>query len=231
MKTDYFQKWNDASGINWTDRNNLSPEQMDEQYKINFAMTRTGLNDSFIGNLSRSSHILEVGCNSGNQLHMLHNMGFKNLNGVEIQKYAVELAKSRLPEASFSVSSATNLPYSNNQFDLVFTSGALMCFDYQELKIAMKEIYRCSKKYIWGFEYTSKQHKQISCHNGENLYWLNDFSKIYLENFSKLRIVKQMDIKAYERFSVIKSLLRNIGIKKYALEGIYKMFLLEKISY
>ena len=62
-------------------------------------MTRGELNRRFLSAIPRSARVLEVGCNEGNQLCALHEMGFRNLFGIEIQDYALRKARTRLESA------------------------------------------------------------------------------------------------------------------------------------
>ena len=72
-------------------------------------------------------------------------MGFTDLWGVEVQSYAVERARSRIPTVNLVQSSAFDLPYENAAFDLVFTSGVLIHVSPADLPRALDEIYRCAK--------------------------------------------------------------------------------------
>jgi hypothetical protein len=47
--------------------------------------------------------ILEIGCNVGRNLNCLFNAGYKNLEGIEISKEAVDLMKEIYPEMSKSI--------------------------------------------------------------------------------------------------------------------------------
>ena len=95
-------------------------------YQTNYGITRTQLNESFLGQIPREARILEVGCNSGNQLLMLQEMGFTNLSGVEVQTYALESARGRVKGVQLAQAPAFDLPYEDGYFDLVFTSGVLI---------------------------------------------------------------------------------------------------------
>ncbi|KKL49759.1 hypothetical protein LCGC14_2312310 [marine sediment metagenome] len=76
-KTKQMEIWTGKFGKEYTNRNDLTLEEMEQQDKKNYGYTRTELNNEFIGNLDRSIKILEVACNIGNQLICLQKMGFK----------------------------------------------------------------------------------------------------------------------------------------------------------
>ena len=74
-------------------------------------------------------------------------MGFTNLYGIELQGYAVELSKSRTHNINIIQGSAFDIPFKNEYFDLVFTSGLLIHIHPSNIREAMNEIYRCTKKF------------------------------------------------------------------------------------
>lgn len=190
-KSKQLQKWNDAFGKEYTDRNSFSISKLDDLYKKKYGITRTKLNTDFIGKLSKNIKILEVGSNVGNQLLVLQKMGFKNLFGLEPMEYAVALSKKRSIGINIIRGSAFDIPFRDDYFDLVFTSGVLIHISPKDVKKALQEIYRCSRKYIWGFEYYSKKYKEINYRGEKDILWKADFPKIYMENFSNLRIIKE----------------------------------------
>ena len=101
----------------------MTPEQLDALWMKNYGISRSAVNRDFLGALPKDIHILEVGCNIGNQLLLLQELGFSNLQGLEIQDYALELARRQGRGIQFSQGSAFNLPFADDSFDLVFTSG------------------------------------------------------------------------------------------------------------
>ena len=183
--------WKSDFGKEYTDRNPITIEAMDEMYRLRFGKTRSEFNRQFIGSLNRSIRILEVGANVGSQLQGLHGMGFENLYGIELQSYAVEQAKEISGNINFIQGSAFELPYKESSFDLVFTSGVLIHFSPRDLLIAMDEIHRCSKRYIWGFEYWAENHTEIDYRGHKGLLWKGNFSQMYVEQFLDLRLIKE----------------------------------------
>ena len=205
-----MEKWCGDFGKEYTDRNALTLEELESLYQKNFGVTRTEMNLEFVGDLDRFIHILEVGSNLGNQLLCLQKMGFKSLYGIELQEYAVELSKVRTKHINIIQGSAFDIPYKDNFFDLVFTSGLLIHIAPSDIKAIVSEIYRCTKKYIWGFEYFANNYTKVEYRGNTDLLWKTNFAKIYLDNFPNLRLVKE------KRFKYINS------------DNINSMFLLEK---
>jgi pseudaminic acid biosynthesis-associated methylase len=189
--TRQMEIWSGAFGREYTDRNTLSPEELDALYRRELGVERTAMNQAFLGSLPRELRMLEVGSNIGNQLLLLRSMGFTRLHGVELQRYAVRLSKPRVPDAHFMQGSAFSLPFRDGGFDLVFTSGVLIHLAPRDLDIAMAEIYRASRRYIWGMEYFSESCEEVSYRGKEGLLWKADFCGLFLERFPDLRVVQQ----------------------------------------
>lgn len=200
--TEQIKIWASEFGKEYTDRNNKKLEEVDELYKKNYGISRTELNELFLGNMDRSIKILEVGCNVGIQLLFLQRMGFKNLYGIELQSYAVELAKSRTKNINIIQGTAFDIPFRDNFFDLVFTSGVLIHIHPSDIVSAIKEIYRCTNEYIWGFEYYSNEYVEVKYRGKENLLWKANFSRLYLNTFNDLELVKEMKLKYLDNENV-----------------------------
>jgi len=200
--TNQMAQWDSDFGKEYTDRNAHSLTELDEMYRTNFGITKTQMNEQFVGDLDRSTKILEVGANVGNQLQGLQKMGFDNLYGIELQSYAVELSKKRTNNINLITGSAFDIPFKNDFFDLVFTAGVLIHISPNDIKNALLEIHRCSKKYIWGFEYFAESYTEVNYRGNDNLLWKTDFSKLYLDTFSNLELVKEERFKYKENDNV-----------------------------
>ncbi|MFX0096371.1 MAG: pseudaminic acid biosynthesis-associated methylase [Candidatus Hodarchaeota archaeon] len=201
--TKQMEKWIGEFGKEYTDRNLLTLEELEALYQKNFGLTRTEMNLEFIGDLERSIRILEVGSNIGNQLFCLQNMGFQSLYGIELQKYAIELSsKSRTNHITIIQASALNIPYKDDSFDLVFTSGLLIHIAPSDVEQVLREIYRCTKKYIWGFEYFADSYTEVEYRGNIELLWKANFANIYLNSFSDLRLVKEKRFKYLDNNNV-----------------------------
>ena len=201
--TPELRTWSGKFGRDYTDRNIVS---VDDLYKKNYGITRTELNKTFLSGISRSSGILEIGSNIGNQLLTLQKMGFRNLHGIEPQSHAVELSRKRTKGIRITQGNVFDLPFDDGCFDLVFTSGVLIHINPADIKDALNEIYRASKKYIWGFEYYSDRYEDIVYRGRKGMLWKTNFSKLYRENFSGLRLIKEKSIKYLDKSGNIDSM-------------------------
>jgi pseudaminic acid biosynthesis-associated methylase len=193
--TEQIRKWMNTFGNDYTDRNAFTLEEMDRLYKGNYGITRTELNKIFVEDLDRSIKILEVGSNIGNQLLLLQQMGFKNLFGIEINSYAVERAKAINKNINLIQGSAFDIPFKNDFFDLVFTSGVLIHIAPSDIHKAITEICRCSDKYIWGFEYYADKYTKVEYREHKNMLWKTNFAKLYLDSFDDLELIKEQRLK------------------------------------
>ena len=139
--------------------------------------------------------ILEVGSNVGNQLLCLQRMGFGALYGIELQSYAVEISKSKSKNINIIQGEASDIPFKDGYFDMVFTSGVLIHIAPKNLQDVLGEIHRCTKKYIFGFEYYSDETKEIAYRGNSDLLWKADFAGKYLGLFDDLALAKEERIK------------------------------------
>jgi len=200
--TEQMEKWAGQFGKEYTDRNALCLEEMEALYKRNYGVIRTELNERFLKGIDRSSRILEVGSNIGNQLLCLQRMGFSNLHGIELQSYAVELSKSRTRRINIIEGSAFDIPYKDGYFDLVFTSGMLIHISPSDIALAMREIHRCTSEYIWGFEYYADKYTEITYRGHGDLLWKADFARLYLDQFGDLELVEEERLKYLDNDNV-----------------------------
>jgi pseudaminic acid biosynthesis-associated methylase len=190
MKTVQLEQWQSDFGRAYTDRNSLTPEELDLSYLKKFGVTRKELNYRFMGEMPRSARILEVGCNEGNQLCALREMGFQNLYGIEIQDYALRRARARLENTPLVRATAFEIPFPDGFFDVVFTSGVLIHIAPADLPKALGEIYRCAGRFIWGFEYYSTQATEVLYRGHQSLLWKADYARLYLDLFNDLDAVR-----------------------------------------
>lgn len=189
--TKQIRTWTGDFGREYTDRNTYTPGELDELYLRNYGITRVEINDRFLKDVPRDARILEVGCNIGTQLLCLKQMGFSNLHGIEIQSYALDRAKERLPEAVLTQASALKIPYPDGAFELVFTSGVLIHVAPADLSVAIEEIHRCARTWIWGFEYYAPKTTEVVYRGHDSLLWKTDFARVYQQQFHDLELVRE----------------------------------------
>ena len=200
--TEQISKWRGSFGQEYTDRNPQTLQEMEDLYRKNYGFTRSELNRRFLDDMDRAMRILEVGSNIGNQLLCLQKMGFTSLYGIELQSYAVELAKSRTKGINLIQGEASDIPFKDGFFDMVFTSGVLIHISPSNLPSVLNEIHRCTRNYIFGFEYFSDVTQEITYRGNSDLLWKADFAGIYLELFDDLWLQKEERIKYMQNENV-----------------------------
>lgn len=188
--SEQVRAWMGEFGREYTARNAMTLEEMEELCRRNYGVSRTELNRRFLQGLDRLTSILEVGANIGNQLICLQKMGFSRLCGIELQTYAIELSKSRhdIPTVR---GSAFSIPFADASFDLVLTSGLLIHVKPSQVAKVMKEMHRCSREYIWGLEYYADEATEVLYRGRENLLWKCNYPRLFLDLFDDLELVME----------------------------------------
>lgn len=183
--------WSGDFGAEYTSRNLRKPEEVDQLYEDLYGISRSTMNREFLEGLDRSSSILEIGANIGNQLLLLKAMGFVNLFALELQEYPIRISEARRLGVHYIQGSAFALPFSDASFDMVFTSGVLIHIDPEYIAAVIDEIYRCSREYIWGCEYYNEDIAEINYRGHAQLLWKGDYAGLYLQRFKDLASVNK----------------------------------------
>jgi pseudaminic acid biosynthesis-associated methylase len=193
-ETQQERVWKGDFGREYTERNTVDSESLDQLWRRNYGVARSTINESFLGGIPKDARFLELGCNAGNQLLMLKQMGWPNLSGTELQPFAMEIARSRLPDATFKLGSALALPWEDCSFDDVLTCGVLIHISPADLASALDEIYRTTREYIWGTEYYAPEVTEVRYRDHSELLWKMDFAKEYMQRFPDLELVKEQHL-------------------------------------
>jgi pseudaminic acid biosynthesis-associated methylase len=191
VSTKQMEVWSGRFGEEYTARNVMDSEGTDALYQRTLGVTRSALNERFIGHLSRDTKILEVGTNIGRQLGLLQTQGYRQLFGVELQWAAVEHAHRNLPLVNIVQGSAFDIPFRDRWFDVVFTAGVLIHLSPKDVEVALREIHRCSSRYIWGHEYWAPEWTEVPYRGHSELLWKTDYAQLYLQLFPDLKLVRE----------------------------------------
>ncbi len=174
--------WSGPAGRTYMMRNNVEAGRLEE---------RVAFFDLFY-EFPRDLPILEVGCNVGINLSILRKMGFTNLSGIDIYSSAILVAEKFVPGAHFAVGSILDLPYADEEFGAVFSSGVLIHQDPNEsLSRAMSEMSRCSSQYILGFEDYAETFEAPRCYDRHDLYWRGPYNKMWKNPDYRLQLEKR----------------------------------------
>lgn len=88
--------------------------------------------------------ILDIGCGTGRGLFFLFKKGFKSLAGIDLSPLMAQKAKNLLGKnAVIKIASVDNIPFENNEFDVVTNTEAFHHFPNPAK--AVKEMYRVLK--------------------------------------------------------------------------------------
>lgn len=183
--------WSGDFGKKYTDRNSRYNEEFNQVYKTWYGVSRTQMNEDFLKSLPKDTRMLEVGCNTGMQLAELQSEGFTSLYGIELQDYAVQKAKEYTEGINIIQGSAFDIPFKDNFFDLVFTSGVLIHIAPDNLSKVFSEMYRCSNRFIWGFEYYADDVTAINYRGNEGFLWKANYGKLMRDQFPNLELIKE----------------------------------------
>jgi pseudaminic acid biosynthesis-associated methylase len=184
--TQQLEMWTSEFGKQYTDRNSV-----DWRTVVPFLR-------SMVEGLSLC-RVLEVGCNRGHNLVALREIlgAGPELIGVEPGPYARGLAQAAGVDAR--PADVFGLPFPEDSFDLVFTAGVLIHVALDDLPRALREVYRCSRRYILAVEYFSAEETVIPYRGHQNLLWKRDFLRHYQSMFPDLTLVRQGYVEEWDR--------------------------------
>ena len=97
-------------------------------------------------NLNKDSKILDIGCAKGFMLYdFAKAIPGITIKGIDISQYAIQNAKEEVKE-HLQVANALKLPFEDNSFDLVISITTLHNLNKEDMKQALSEINRVTKK-------------------------------------------------------------------------------------
>ena len=91
---------------------------------------------------SQADRVLDIGCGEGTRLNTLLSRN-KSGYGVDINPYAISLAKKQYPHHKFYLSKSGSLPFGSNSFDIVYSAFVLE--HTSDPEIFIKEMVRVCK--------------------------------------------------------------------------------------
>jgi pseudaminic acid biosynthesis-associated methylase len=191
--TQQLASWTAEFGKEYTDRNSLQPEQLDEILRKRYSgCSKTDIfRDVLVKHVNADARILEVGSNLGLQLSLLQNLQpALKLYGIEPMDYAIEQGRTRSKTINFLPGSAFDLPFKDNYFDVVMTNGVLIHIDPAQLPKAFAEIYRCSAKYIFFHEYYAEKAQEIEYRGSGGLMWKMNYMEAFMSQFKDVKVVE-----------------------------------------
>jgi pseudaminic acid biosynthesis-associated methylase len=122
---------------------------------------------------------LEVGSNIGLNLDHVVAAGAR-ATGVDVNASALKRMRERLPDAAAVQSAGRRLPFGDRSFDLVFTAGVLIHQPLETLDEVMREIVRCSRRYVLCVEYYAPEPTEVPYRGEPGSLFKLDFGARYL---------------------------------------------------
>jgi ubiquinone/menaquinone biosynthesis C-methylase UbiE len=104
------------------------------------------------------------------------------------------------PQISVAAGTVYHVPFEDDAFDLVLTSGVLIHVPLAELDAAISEVHRVSRRYILSIEYFAEEETTIDYRGHDNLLWKRDFGAHYHRLFPALNLVGTGDLTAADGF-------------------------------
>lgn len=172
-------------------------KELDVFYKNRYGITRKQINKEFLVDtkfLSEHCRILEIGCNIGTQLTSLKEMGFKNLYGLDINRQALMIGRTRDPCLSLNLGNVFNMPFKDEFFDMVMTNGVLIHIPPDALYRAVNEIVRVTRYngYIYCLEYYSEDFESVEYKGKDNMLWKGNYPGLFEGYY--IRLIKKKEL-------------------------------------
>lgn len=149
----------------------------------------------------KSGRFLDIACGEGFVLNAAESKGFET-HGIDISKVAIKKAKKLCRKTKFRMSSADDMPYPANHFNILTCLGSLEHFADQKKSVAeMKRVMKNggvlvatlpNKKYI-GDIIKGKFYKKVQTHDQplERFYTVGEGKKLFEENGLKVVKIKK----------------------------------------
>ena len=153
----------------------------------------------------RASSVLEVGCNSGNDLKEFPDDFV--VSGIDLNDRALDIARQKFPSFEFKNGSILKIPFEDSSIDFVFTHYLLNYIPENEIENAIKELFRVSGKYILTCELYDENEIPL---NESTKAWTRNIYKRWL-NF-QVKIISDVDMHEdiepkKPRFTLVKKII------------------------
>jgi spore coat polysaccharide biosynthesis protein SpsF len=180
---DTIEFWKGDFGNAYSERNKVGTQDLANRIKF-----WTKVLDKI---KTKPQSILEVGCNVGINLQSLRHICDYELFAIEPNQHAREkvVQDGTLDIDHLFDATADQLPFKDEQFDLVFTSGVLIHINPSNLESSMREIHRVSKKFIFCCEYFSDRPVEVDYRGHGGVLFKRDFGSMYMEMFPELNCI------------------------------------------
>ena len=107
----------------------------------------------------RCTSVLEIGCGTGIDLQKFQE-SFE-VYGLDLNDYALDIARKNLPNVNFKKGDITKIPYENSSIDFIFTHKLLNYLDDETVDKGVSEMFRVAKRYILNCELFGETEEKI----------------------------------------------------------------------
>ena len=133
--------------------------------------------------------VLEIGCNSGANLQWIVPRCEVAL-GVDVSSQALDALRQAVPRAIGVLAEARSLPFPDDTFDLVFTSGVLIHQPESSVARVIAELVRVSRRYVLSMEYAAADTEEIPYRGERGALFKRNYESLYGQLFPELRLAR-----------------------------------------
>ena len=125
-------------------------------------------------NIDSFKNILEVGGGDGRLIGNISNEFNIKCSSIDINPKLSNYVRNKYPKVDTFVGDIIKLPFKDNSFDLVFTYQVLQHIPPEDIKKALSELKRVSKKEVWLWEGIGREDYPhgAKTHNAHNGSWV-----------------------------------------------------------
>jgi spore coat polysaccharide biosynthesis protein SpsF len=136
--------------------------------------------------------VLEVGCGNGANLRWLAGLvAPSRVYGIDINAQAVRELRGALPDVNAVEGPAADLPFRDGVVELAFTAALLIHQPPDVLPTVMREVVRCSRRYVLCGEYHADGVEEVPYRGHRDVLFKRDWGALYQELFPELRLLER----------------------------------------
>jgi spore coat polysaccharide biosynthesis protein SpsF len=133
---------------------------------------------------TQPASVLEVGSNVGGNLQWIaESVPAERITGIDVNHKALTRLRERVPGVNAVWSSARELPFADQSFDLVFTMGVLIHQPDESLPAVMDEMVRVAGRYVLCGEYHGDATREIAYRGYRNALFRRDYGGLFADRF------------------------------------------------
>lgn len=135
--------------------------------------------------------VIEVGGGCGDNLRAIDMIYERSRAPVKLMSCDPNEAarKAMADVATVLPGDLSQLPYSDDSADMVFTSGVLIHVPPAELDRALSEIHRVAKRWILSIEYFNNVPEEIRYRGNDGMMWRRDWGEAWMEKYPDLKCI------------------------------------------